>query len=111
MARLPQHYPMPTRQPLRTSLSGPFNLKSEIEKRKAEIPTKPIAGLSTERSIRSPAHFQMVARLGVQAAEALEHAHQLGIVHRDIKPANLLVEGEPGAFATGVRLWVTDFGL
>src|SRR5262249_3548304 len=64
-------------------------------------PTPAVAGLSTERSIRSPAHFQMVARLGVQAAEALEHAHQLGIVHRDIKPANLLVEGEPGALATG----------
>src|SRR5206468_1569415 len=44
--------------------------------------TPPVAGLSTEHSIRRPGHFQMVARLGVQAAEALEHAHQLGIVHR-----------------------------
>jgi serine/threonine protein kinase len=34
-----------------------------------------------------------VVRLGVQAAEALEHAHQCGVVHRDIKPANLLVDG------------------
>jgi tetratricopeptide (TPR) repeat protein len=40
----------------------------------------------------------------VQAALALEHAHQLGVVHRDIKPANLLVDA-------GGRLWVTDFGL
>jgi tetratricopeptide (TPR) repeat protein len=45
-----------------------------------------------------------VAQLGVQAAEALEHAHQMGVVHRDIKPANLLVDAR-------VHLWITDFGL
>ena len=45
-----------------------------------------------------------VAWLGLQAAEALVHAHSLGIIHRDIKPSNLLVDGSG-------RLWVTDFGL
>ncbi len=40
----------------------------------------------------------------IQASQALEHAHQAGVVHRDIKPANLLVD------KTG-RVWVTDFGL
>jgi serine/threonine protein kinase/Tfp pilus assembly protein PilF len=48
--------------------------------------------------------FAAVARLGVQAAEGLEHAHLHGIVHRDIKPSNLMVD------ARG-HLWVTDFGL
>jgi serine/threonine protein kinase/Tfp pilus assembly protein PilF len=67
-------------------------------------PTSPIAGLSTERSTRSPAYFRTIAHLAVQAAEALEHAHQLGVVHRDVKPANLLVDVRG-------NLWIADFGL
>jgi serine/threonine protein kinase len=62
------------------------------------------AALSTVNSLSPKERLRRVAELGVQAAEALEHAHQTGIVHRDIKPSNLMLD-ERG------KLWITDFGL
>jgi eukaryotic-like serine/threonine-protein kinase len=50
------------------------------------------------------AYWLSVARVGVQAAEALAYAHTEGILHRDIKPSNLLLD------ARG-HVWVADFGL
>ncbi|MBI3271266.1 MAG: protein kinase [Planctomycetes bacterium] len=47
---------------------------------------------------------ERVARLLVQAADALDYAHAQGVIHRDVKPANLLVTAAD-------RLLVADFGL
>jgi serine/threonine protein kinase len=48
--------------------------------------------------------WREVARIGVQAAEALHYAHQQNTLHRDVKPGNLLLDGQG-------TVWVTDFGL
>lgn len=48
--------------------------------------------------------YQTIARIIAQVAEALDYAHESGVVHRDIKPANLLVDVKGNA-------WITDFGL
>jgi serine/threonine protein kinase/WD40 repeat protein len=66
--------------------------------------TQPAAVFSTERPAQEPGFFPTVAQFGVQAARALEYAHQTGVIHRDVKPANLLLD------ARG-NVWVTDFGL
>lgn len=47
---------------------------------------------------------EQAVRMTIQIADALEHAHQRGLIHRDVKPSNILLTPDGDA-----RL--TDFGL
>src|SRR5262249_23629964 len=50
------------------------------------------------------AFLRSMARLGHQAALALDYAHREHVIHRDVKPGNLIVDLRG-------HLWIADFGL
>jgi WD40 repeat protein len=58
----------------------------------------------SQRLAEGPLSPRHAAELMVKVAEAIEYAHQRGVIHRDLKPANILLDhtGNPR---------VTDFGL
>ncbi|MGZ0165004.1 MAG: serine/threonine protein kinase [Planctomycetales bacterium] len=71
-------------------------------------------GSTDEPTDQSPGHparkglkhdsWKAFARIGLQVAQALRHAHRKGVLHNDVKPGNLLID------AAG-KVFVTDFGL
>jgi serine/threonine-protein kinase len=65
-----------------------------------------IAGRTLQSILQSGERLDMdrVCDLGIQLAEALNYAHQNGVIHRDIKPANILVTKDN-------RAKIADFGI
>jgi TolB-like protein/cytochrome c-type biogenesis protein CcmH/NrfG len=63
-----------------------------------------LEGESLQERIKSgPLPFEQVMEIGIQVADALQAAHEKGIIHRDIKPGNI--------FLTRRGVKVLDFGL
>jgi serine/threonine protein kinase/WD40 repeat protein len=52
----------------------------------------------------SAEYFRSVAEALADAAEALQHTHDSGLLHRDVKPSNLMVDLHG-------HCWVIDYGL
>ena len=69
---------------------------------RAQSPTVVDEGAGTTKWTRR--HYHHFAQRAAEIADALQFAHQTGIVHRDIKPSNLLVDREGSVH-------VSDFGL
>ncbi len=86
-----------------TSKSEPAEIGSRQRSDAKDLPTYRLS-LINEHEEKENAIFRRVAELFAHAAEALQHAHEVGIVHRDIKPGNLLVDDHGD-------VWIADFGL
>jgi serine/threonine protein kinase len=67
---------------------------------------KYIAGTSLEDVLdqKQPLSIDYIQRVLWEAACALGHAHQRGVVHRDVKPANIMFDHDG-------RVMLTDFGI
>jgi serine/threonine protein kinase len=72
----------------------------------AYIAMEMLQGRSLQQMLRDPTPLPIdtAAELAAQVADALDHAHENGIVHRDVKPANVMV-------APSGRSKLTDFGV
>jgi tRNA A-37 threonylcarbamoyl transferase component Bud32 len=66
------------------------------------IPGIPLKKFTDPRRLLAP---KRALELCAQTADALDYAHNQGVIHRDIKPANLLYNPKEGS------LKITDFGV
>lgn len=77
---------------------GEFYLVSELVRGQTLAALIDADALSDER----------ILQIGIALADALEHAHERGVIHRDVKPQNVLVPDHPEQPGAPAKL--ADFG-
>jgi serine/threonine protein kinase len=64
-----------------------------------------VAGRSIKGILQAgPIGVEEIGRIGLEIAEALQHAHDHGIIHRDLKTANVMITADR-------NIKILDFGL
>jgi serine/threonine protein kinase len=59
--------------------------------------------LATALAVDGPMSVDKAAAVGVQVLQALDYAHNAGVMHRDVKPGNVMLVGD--------QVVLTDFGI
>ena len=90
----------------RKQVSPALEIRNELDSSgdALESPSAESANAQAERKGLKRDSWKAFARIGLQVAQALRHAHRKGMLHNDVKPGNLLID------ASG-KVFVTDFGL
>lgn len=67
-----------------------------------------VGGKTLDQVVRESGRLPLprIQRITSQVVDALEHAHERGLIHRDIKPANIMVDD-----ARNDKVTLMDFGL
>jgi len=75
------------------------------EEGKIYIAMEFLAGTSLDKLVlEKKLSFAEIVNIGIQIADALQYAHQKGIVHRNIKPSNIIV-------MPNGQVKISDFGI